>query len=636
MILFPVLRGLTLVLAAVSSSPAPAEESPHPNVPVQDAYATNNDRESLPGALVYRTRCQICHEGQVPKAPAKALVQMMTPEAIYGALSSGIMRGQALGLREEDLKEVAEYLSGRPFGAPQPPPTPRCAGKFAHFDSSAPPRLNGWGLTSDNNHFVPESIARLTRDQTRRLRLKWAFAYPTAIRARSQPSFGFGAVFVGSQTGDVYALDAQTGCVRWNFQTNAEVRTAIVLLASARKEVAPLAFFGDVIGHVYAVNALTGQELWRLKADEHPSATITGSPVLDRDTLYVSVSSLEEDVEAPKSCCTFRGSVVAVEARTGKVLWKTYTIDETPREIGRTSSGIEVFGPSGAAVWNTPAIDRRRGVLYVGTGNNYTRPSNDRSDAVIAMDLKSGAIKWTHQLAQDDTWNAGCAMRVDDCPQHPGPDYDIGAGVILAKSRDGRDRLLVGLKSGIALAVDPDHSHETLWSSRVGRGSLQGGIQFGMAFDGRRLYVPISDTSSFYDAASSARENRQGPSRAGLYALDPMSGQAIWSKSALNGCNQVALCDPGILASIAVTPSSVFAGHMDGKLRAYDSRTGQPLWQYDTRQTVNTVSGLEASGGTIGGGGPVPYEGTLYANSGYGLFFHLPGNVLLAFSPDGV
>ena len=596
------------------------------------------DRETLPGAKIYHARCQMCHEGQAPKAPAKTFVQLMRPEAIYDALTTGVMQPLATGLSGEDRKHVAEYLSGEPFGTPQPPEAPACTGAAARFDTSAP-RSAGWGFGLTNTHFATDEVARLPASDIPRLKLKWAFAYPSALRARSRPSFAYGALYVGSQAGKVYALDAKTGCIRWSFQTSAEVRTPVVVEPAAGQapaKAAPLAFFGDLVGRAYAVDALTGKEVWRIKVDEHPSTTITGSPVYHDGLLYIPISSLEEASTDPTyACCTFRGSVMAVDARTGKPVWKTYTIDEAPRQTGTTKSGTKMFAPSGAAVWNTPTLDTARGVLYVGTGNNYSGPANDRSNAILAMDLRTGAIRWASQIVPGDAWNVGCMIGNDNCPTNPGPDFDIGSGTLLAKLADGRERILVGLKSGMVVSLDPDRHEKPVWTNRVGRGSIQGGVQFGMAYDGKLLFVPISDMSNSNDASSKARESAAGEPRPGLYALDPASGKQAWVSLAPNDCKGEPFCDPGILASIATSRGAVYAGHLDGKLRAYDSHDGRVLWQYDTRQPVKTLSGVVASGGSIGGGGPVPYQGMLYSNSGYGLYFHLPGNVLMAFSVDG-
>jgi polyvinyl alcohol dehydrogenase (cytochrome) len=595
------------------------------------------DRDAHPGRTVYAAHCAHCHEGQAAKAPSRTFLQFMRPEAILASLESGVMQQPAMLLKPEEKAQVAEFLAGTRLGLPPPPEAPRCSGDAARFDTRAAPRIDGWGFDAANSHYIPAEVAGLAPADVPRLKLKWAYAHPGALRVRSRPTFAMGALFTGSQSGEVLALDAKTGCVRWTFTASNEVRTPVFVQTwqpGTTPATPPLAFFGDVVGRVYAVNASTGALVWKLRADDHPSATITGSPVYHDGVVYVPVSSLEEAIaDEGYPCCTFRGSVLALEAATGRVLWKTYTIDDAARETGHTASGARVLGPSGAPVWNTPTIDAKRGVLYVGTGNNYSAPANDRSNAIMAFDLKSGAIRWHWQVVPGDAWNVGCMIGRDSCPPDPGPDYDIGAGTMLVRGPDGRERIHVGLKSGATVAIDPDRHDGRLWERRLGRGSIQGGIQFGMASEGRRLYVPIADMAQSHDASSSARDAAQP--KPGLYAVDPVTGDLLWSAPADNVCAGRPFCDPGILASIALMPGVVFAGHMDGRIRAYDAADGRVLWQFDSSAEVGTLSGAIGRGGSVGGGGPVVHDGMLYVNSGYGLYFHMPGNVLLAFSVDG-
>ena len=599
-----------------------------------DPTKTGVDREKLPGAALYHQRCQHCHEGQIAKAPSRTFIELMTPEAIHRALSVGIMRTQTAGLSDEDERHVAEYLSGVPFGAPKPPTAPVCPAAAMSFDLGREPDIVGWGFAFENNHFVPQSAAGLAPADIPRLKVKWAFSYPASVRARSQPTFAFGALFVGSQSGAVYALDANSGCIRWSFETTAEVRTPIVVPAHQGKD--KRAFFGDLIGRVYAVDALTGRELWRQRVDDHPSATVTGSPAYYNGTLYVAVSSLEEaTVDPTYPCCTFRGSVVAFDGATGRRLWQRYMIDESPQEVGATAAGTKVFSPSGAAIWNSPTVDVKRGLLYVGTGNNYTGPADSRSNSVVALDLKSGQIKWSWQVVAGDAWNVGCMVGLDSCPANSGPDADLGSGIMLGTLPDRNQRLFFGLKSGLVMAIDAGRHDRALWSNRVGRGSIQGGVQFGMAYDGKRVYVPIADMANSMDASTKQRDAGAGAPRPGLYALDPVSGKLLWQTPADDICRGRQYCDPGILSSIAAIPGAVFAGHMDGRLRAYDAASGRVLWQYDTTQNQIALGGATVHGGTIGGGGPVIHDGMVYTNSGYGMYFHMPGNVLLAFSVDG-
>jgi polyvinyl alcohol dehydrogenase (cytochrome) len=414
------------------------------------------------------------------------------------------------------------------------------------------------------------------------------------------------------------------------------VRTAVVIggpAADAANDSAPLAYFGDLLARVYAVEATTGRLLWSVKVDDHPNATITAAPVAHDGRLYVSVSSLEVTSAADPNyaCCTFRGSVVALDARTGAILWKSYTIPEPAREAGRTRAGTAILAPSGAPVWNSPTIDPGRGWLYVGTGENYSSPASDTSDAVLALRLADGSIAWRAQQTAGDAWNVACMMRDNpNCPIENGPDVDFGAATILARRAGGRDLVLAGQKSGDVHALDPQADGRRLWSRKVGRGGIQGGVHFGMALDGGRLFVPVSDMRNEF----SEGKVYDGPPRPGLYALNAATGELLWSAPAADVCGGRPFCEPGISAPVTAIPGAVIAGHMDGRLRAYDSATGAVIWEYDTLREFETVGGVRARGGSVGGGaGPVVHDGMLFASSGYDIYNHMPGNVLLAFGP---
>jgi polyvinyl alcohol dehydrogenase (cytochrome) len=588
------------------------------------------NRETLPGARLYRERCVTCHEGQVPKAPHKTFVSLMPTDAIYHALADGIMQPQSAGLSLAQKQQVAEYLTGEPLDlARQIPMPPQCAVE-AHATG---PRLMGWGFGPRNEHYIPPAVAGLGAADVPRLKLKWALAYPGgAFRARSRPTFDQGVLYVGSQDGTVYALDAKTGCRHWTFRASAEVRTPVlvdVVGPTARR----VALFGDLNGRAYAVDATNGTLLWKLKADDHPTATITGAPVLHDGVLYVPVSSLEEASADPSyQCCTFRGSVVAVAADSGKVLWKSYTILKPARQRGVTTAGIKRFAPAGSPIWNSPTLDVKRGLMYVGTGNAYSAPADISSDAVVAFDLQTGKRRWVHQVVANDAWNVGCMIGNANCPTPEGPDLDIGAGTMLLAGggAKGGDLVAVGMKDGTVVAIDPDHPQGTVWKRKLGRGSIQGGVQFGMAYDGRRLYVPISDMANSRDG-----KHYSGDIQPGLNALVPGTGEILWRNITDDACHGRDLCDRGILASIAAIDDVIFGGHMDGRLRAYAAATGQVLWETDTTTEIVGVNGVKGHGGSMGGGGPVVYDGMVYVNSGYGLYFHLPGNVLLAYSVDG-
>ena len=596
-------------------------------------YAPPARAETSSGEAIYQRACAACHEGGVKKAPHKMFLQMMPADGILNAMEHGIMQMQAASLSRTERRAVAEFLAGQTLDqALARTETAPCSGTAKEFDRGTNLKKVGWGFNRENHRFIPADVAGLSAADLPRLKLKWAFAFPNAQRIRSQPTIALGSVFIGSQNGTVYSLDKKTGCVRWSFRASAEVRTPVIIQTKgAGAKERPIAYFADLIARVYAVEATTGKLLWVHKIDEHPNATVTGAPVLYQDRLYVPVSSLEVTSAADPAypCCSFRGSVVALDPKTGREVWRTYSIDEAPKEIGKTKVGTPILAPSGAPIWNSPSIDTGTGILYVGTGENYSSPANDRSDALLALDLKTGKMLWHRQKTTNDAWNVACMMENNpNCPTENGPDFDFGAGTIVAQSSTGKSILLAGQKSGDVYALDLTDQGRPLWRNKVGRGGIQGGVHFGMALAGRTLFVPISDMSN-----PEAETNLHSlPSKAGLYAVDIDTGRLIWSQPADNVCNKRQFCEPGISAAITAMPGAVLAGHMDGRLRAYDSSTGRVIWEYDTTREVVTVDGTKASGGSFGGGaGPVVQDGMLFAASGYGTYFHMPGNVLLAF-----
>ncbi len=586
----------------------------------------------IDGAVVYQEHCAQCHEGGVAKSPHKMFLEMLAPDSIYASMNEGVMQAQAEMLDDGERRAVAEYLAKASlddYVAPALPPA--CSAADAAFDFDRPPASTGWGVSHANTRYVAGDVAGLNGDDVRRLELKWAVAFPNALRARSEPGIAGGALFVGSQDGTVYSLNAKTGCVRWTFRASAEVRTAIVISPwqAGDAEARPVLYFGDLLARAYAVDALNGELLWSVKVDDHPNATITGSPTLVADRLLVPISSLEVTSAADPNyeCCTFRGAVTALAIEDGATLWKEYTVTGEPEKVGETAVGTAIIAPSGAPIWNSPSVDPDAGLLYVGTGENYSSPAEGNSDAIIAMRVDTGEKEWVFQATENDAWNVACMLPEanQNCPEENGPDYDFGAATMLVETDDG-PRLIAGQKSGEAFGLDPA-TGELIWRKRFGRGGIQAGIHFGMAAMDGVLFVPISDFDDDME--------HEHPPRPGLYAVDARNGDTLWYTPHQNECGDREDCDPGISAPATVTQHAVFAGAMDGVLRGYDPATGEELWRFDTAREFTALGGARGLGGTIGGGsGPVVHDGMLYTTSGYGMYFHMPGNVLLAFAPE--
>jgi polyvinyl alcohol dehydrogenase (cytochrome) len=431
---------------------------------------------------------------------------------------------------------------------------------------------------------------------------------------------------VGGGDREVYALDAKNGCTRWVFKTEAVVRTAISFAPIAGTDQFAV-FFGDVSANAYAVNAITGALVWKTKVEDHPAALITGAPTLYSGILYVPVSSKEEVTGSPSAyqCCTFRGSVVALDITTGKQIWKSYTIPETPRPTKRNAMGTQLHGPSGAAVWSAPTIDVQRQALYVATGDNYSDPPSETSDAILAFDLTTGRMLWHWQATEKDSFITSCfSPDKTNCPESNGPDHDFGQSPILASLRSGQRVLVIGQKSGVVHALDPDQKGNILWQTRVGKGGALGGIMWGSAADKDHVYVANSDVRfrGYKTLDSSAG--------GGLFALDLATGKISMQVPPVP-CGDRSQCSPALSAAVTAIPGVVFSGGVSGHLRAYATDDARLLWEMDTAREYPAVNGVSARGGAMDGPGPTIVDGMLYVNSGYAQWGGLPGNALLAF-----
>ncbi|MXW49930.1 MAG: PQQ-binding-like beta-propeller repeat protein [Gammaproteobacteria bacterium] len=629
-----------LLLSGCGSGEAPSGEALDSPV---SAAATDQDkdntaqanlnlllaRQAMPGKPIYDAACASCHEGAVKKAPHRDMIGLMPPEAILRSMEEGIMQAEASGLTPDERVQVAEFLAGVAMGAVAATDLPACGDEVPPPDFSTAPDVINWGLEPTNTRHIPAAKAGLSAEQLPALEPRMAIRFPSANRARSQPTFAGSAILVGSHSGKVYGLDKESGCAHWSFQASSEVRTGIVFgrLAGDQEAALTVAFFGDLLGHVYAVNASTGEELWRQRADDHPNTTITGTPSLHEGVLYTPVSSLEVNLglDPYYECCTFRGSVAAYDAATGELLWQTFTIDELAVVQYQNRAETNMWGPSGAVIWNSPAIDAKRNQLYVATGENMSSPATLTSDAIFAMALDDGAVNWVFQATANDVWNTACDTENDhSCPPEGGPDFDFGAATMLLTASDGRELVIGGQKSGIVHAVNPDDG-SVVWQTRVGRGGIQGGVHFGMAAAGDRLFVPMSDMADGreYDT----------PDRPGMHALDIRTGEILWSSLNPDACKGRDFCHPGVSQAVTAANGVVYAGAMDGVLRAHDVETGAVLWELDTTQEFTTITGETTHGGSFGGAaGPIIHQGELALSSGYGIYNHMAGNLLLVLS----
>lgn len=595
------------------------------------------------GSAVYQKRCAGCHDNPTGRAPRADALKLMSPESVQTALTSGMMMIQGILMTNEEIRSVAEFVTAKAFGGDTLPKQAFCHdAKAWPANPLAGPNWNGWGAGTDNHRLQSAAMAGLSIESVPKLRLKWAFGIPGTLRAYGQPTVGGGRVFIGTGTRRVFALDAATGCVYWSFDADSGVRSAISL---GRVGTRWAAYFGDQSGRAYAVDAASGEPIWKTRVEDYPGALITGSPTLYEGRLYVPVSSGEEILGAGPDveCCKFRGSVSSLDASTGKIVWKSYTITEEPQKVRKNGREVQQWGPSGAGVWSSPTIDAKRHAIYVATGDSYSDPAARTSDAFVAFDLAGGRMLWSRQMTQGDALNVACGGPTGgNCPESRGPDFDFGSSPILVNLANGKRALIAGQKSGMVHAVDPDQQGEVLWQTRLGHGSAAGGVQWGSAADDRNVYVALSDVRTRRPASGNpgnktvfGGHGEYDPAAGGgMFALNLSTGDRVW-QTPPPSCGDRKGCSPAQSAAVTLIPGVVFSGDLGGRLRAYSTKDGAILWEVETARDFETVNGVKANGGAMDGPGPVIVSGILYVNSGYGFNGGMPGNVLLAYSVDG-
>jgi polyvinyl alcohol dehydrogenase (cytochrome) len=585
------------------------------------------------GLATFQTRCAVCHNNPtVDRAASANEIRQMTPERIFEALTTGSMRAQAEGLTDPQKRRVAEFMSGRPMGsskvgsATTMPNQCRTNPQMGALTSG--PSWNGWGVDNGNSRYQPAAAAGLTAAQVPQLKLKWAFGFPTGESSNAQPTVVAGRVFVGSDNGFIYSLDAATGCVYWSYEGGSIVRGALTVGPIAGQGTASYAvYYGDGHANVFAVDAQNGRLLWKTKVDSHFVARITAGTKLHNGKLFVPVSSSEEfsSGNASYPCCTSRGSVVALDANTGKMIWKAWVVPDQPKPYKIQSNGVVLYAPAGGSVWNTPTVDTVRNAVYFSTGDATTYPSPKTTDGVMAVDIDTGKLLWSYQADENDVFMGGCngPTRSEACPNPMGPDLDIGNSPILKALPNGKRVVLVGTKRGHVIALDPDDNGALLYrvlattgqqppaNAPGGRGGGGGTIVWGGAADDQNVYY--------------------GAGGAGLAALRLATGERVW------GYTPEPPAGGGRGGSLGAAPTAipgvVFQGASDGRLYAISAADGKKLWEFNTAQEFSTTNRIAAHGGAISMSGAVVSGGMVFIGSGYAISSGASGgNVLLAFS----
>ena len=595
-----------------------------------DSAAPAERRGTELGFAVFQQHCVSCHGNPAfERAPSPTALRSMSPERIYTALTTGIMKSIGDTLSEEDRRRVSESLAGQLLGSA----AAGAASKMPNRCARNPPLRNldgagwnGWGNGLENARFQSAAAAGLTADSVPHLQLKWAFGYPGGTSAYGQPTVVAGRVFVGTDTGYVYSLDAASGCVYWSYRAQAGVRNAMTLGPIKRQGKTRYAvFLGDLKANAYALDAHTGREIWKTQVEENFSTRVTAAPALYAGRLYVPISAWEgfqaRILDFP--CCTAVGSVSALDANTGKRIWKTYSIAERPRPTRKNSRGVQQWAPAGVPIWNTPTVDKQHHAVYVGTGDASTYPAPATSDAILALDMNTGKILWSQQIYKDDSFIVGCGGEgyTDNCPKIVGPDWDIPMSPMLKTLPDGRTLMIFGTKPGDIMALDVAKQGETVWRmNAVSDSAMHDALRAkGAANRGPIWGGALDDGFAYF-----------GLSAGGVAAVRLGDGQRVWY-TPLNSTPEKRVTHS---AAATVIPGVVFVGGSDGRLWALSSGDGRSLWSFETARPFDTVNAVAAHGGSISAAGATVAGGMLFVGSGYGVVSETPGNVLLAFEVE--
>ena len=674
---------LAIAMSAVASSCAP-----RPGEISSTDHAA--DTGPHPGEAVYQQWCASCHDnGGQSGAPSFEAIRTLNRATVKYALELGYMKIQAKDVPADDLAQLIDWLPKSEGSNDAWINAARCPVKSREVRLDGAPRTSTtFGVTNASTRAQTAEDTGLTRAQMKDLEVAWVAAFPQTPTMRSQPVIVGDTIFIAAtDSGRLYALDTNSGCVKWHYVSDMTLRSSLTFAEATDKSPAAI-ILGDAAGFVHAVNAKTGARLWLSNARLNEYNRITGAPVVHDGKVITPVSAIEVNYAGADDyeCCKGQGAVIAFDLATGEKLWTGTTMEEAkPTRLGRT--GTQQWGPSGAIIWSTPTIDVKRNVAYAGTGENVSWPATDTSDAIIAYDLDTGAKRWIFQATKADIWNYACGRRGANCDwpgEYHSPDHDFGATAMLIERKDGSELVIAGQKSGVVWAINPDNGQQ-VWSNKVGRGSANGGAHWGLAFDGELIFAPMNDPNR---PPTPGENPAFGP---GIHALDAMTGEIRWSykpnqrdcgadmpaaraytptsewrmqavtapvlptprvatpprpvvttPAAAPGATTAAapparptgVCRLGMSPAPLVVDGAVVTGTTQGMLRIFDGKTGDVLFEYMTnREFPNTVNGIEGHGGGLDSAPYIAGDGTLFVQSGYARFGEPPGNVLIAFRP---
>lgn len=600
---------------------------------------------------MYDKACAACHNNpEATKSPALTTLKGMRYQAIWYALTEGKMQTQAAMLSNEEKSALTEFLVGRESVSDDWTAASMCPDNRKAMDLTPKPSVTGFGFDHRNHRHLTVAQAGLATRDFANLELAWAMAFPQSTTMRSQPAVVGNTLFFSASDasklmaidigGDIGGDSAGPPCFKWVFTSDIPLRTSVAFGELPGKDRRKVLLVSDVAANVHMVDAQTGARVWSQYVGLFQHSITTGTPILHDDRVYVPISQYEITVGAdPKhECCKTHGAVTALDALTGKKIWTMHTMEDA-KPLRDRGDGQMYFGPSGAPIWNSPSIDAKRGLLFVGTGEATSEPAHANTNAILAIDIKDGSIRWSFQATPDDIFLGGCRPGSTNlnCPKAHSVyrDVDFGASMMLITTSQGKDLVIGGQKSGEVWALDRD-TGKVVWRQAFGTGSPLGGIHWGLAYDGERIFVPINRPYG-------QRPPPDADQKPGIHAIKADTGDVLWTYVAQPDCSgdrqaRVRGCNSniGLSGAPTVIDGAVVSGSLDGFLRAFDAKTGALLFQFDTAREFATVNGVPGKGGSIDNASIVAANGHVFVTSGYGMFGQMPGNVLLAFKPKAV
>lgn len=603
------------------------------------------------GAALYQKNCASCHDHpETTRALPRDTMAQMPAATILFALTEGKMKAQGAALSEAERNTLVGYLTGGhgPISIKDEwSQNMMCAADKRAVDLKGQASIATFGYDLSNTRVLTSRQAGISKAQFPDLELAWSLALPGGTTMRSQPAIVGNMVFMpGPEAGAVYAFDVSEPakpCIKWVYRTqgNSPLRTSAAygVLADGRQVLAISGF--DTTVHL--IDAKTGAAVWTKKTGAYSFSLTTGTPVVLADRIIVPVSQYEISVAGRNDqvCCNNHGYVLSLSPKDGSQQWRYDTMpDAAPlRDRG---DGKMLYGPSGAPIWDSPAVDLKHRLIFVGTGEANSPPTHKNTDAIIAIGLDDGKERWSYQATGRDIYLIGCGpdpkpTQLNCVSDTVFRDVDFGASMIIGQAKHGQDAIFAGQKSGAVWALDPA-TGKVLWRQPLGTGSALGGVHWGIALYDDTIYAPISLVGSkLPDETVDVTKIKSG-----LYALSAATGEIKWVFPTSADCQgdrqkRVPSCGRmyGISSAPTVIDGVVIAGGLDGYLYALDAKDGKQLWKFDTAISVQGINGVAGKGGSIDAASITAGDGLLIVNSGYGMFGETPGNLIMAFRPKG-